>query len=46
MGSGREINVVNMDEKEFKRKIRNKGLFITGIIRNKHIRINLMIEKS
>jgi len=37
----REINVVNMDEKEFKRKIKNNDPFIIGIIRNKHIRINL-----
>lgn len=37
----REINIVNMDENEFKRKIKNKDSFITGILKNKHIRINL-----
>ncbi|MBT9145621.1 hypothetical protein B9J77_01565 [candidate division NPL-UPA2 bacterium Unc8] len=37
----REINVVDIGEKEFKRKIKNKDPFITGILKNKHIRINL-----
>jgi len=37
----REINVVNIDEKEFKRKIKKGDPFITGILKNKHIKINL-----
>jgi len=37
----REINVVNMDEKEFKRKIKNRDPFMIGILKNKHIRIKL-----
>ncbi|MBU0534082.1 MAG: nucleotidyltransferase domain-containing protein [Candidatus Omnitrophica bacterium] len=37
----REINVVNIDEKEYNRKIKNKDPFITGILKNQHIRINL-----
>lgn len=37
----REINVVNMNEKEFKRKIKNRDPFIIGILRNKYIRISL-----
>ncbi len=37
----REINTVNMNEKEFKRKIKNKDPFIIGILKNKHIRIDL-----
>lgn len=39
--TNREINVVNMDEKEFKKKIKNKDPFITGILKNKHLKINL-----
>jgi len=37
----REINVVNMNEKEFKRRIKNRDPFIIGILRNRHIRISL-----
>lgn len=35
----REINVVNMDESEFNKRIKNKDPFITGILKNKHIKI-------
>lgn len=37
----REINVVNIDEREFKRKIKTKDPFIIEILKNKHIRISL-----
>lgn len=37
----REINVVNMNEREFERKIKNKDSFIIGILKNKDVRINL-----
>jgi len=37
----REINVVNIDGKEFERKIKNKDPFITEILKNKYIKINL-----
>lgn len=37
----REINVINMNEKEFRRKVKNKDPFIMGVLRNKHIRMNL-----
>ena len=36
---GREINVVNMDNREFKRKMKSKDSFIAGIFGQKHIRI-------
>jgi len=36
---GREINVVNMDELEFKKKIKNKDPFITGVLEQKHIKV-------
>ena len=36
---GREISVVNIDNKEFKRKIKNKDSFIAGVFSQKHIRI-------
>ena len=35
----REINTVNMDEREFKRRIRRKDAFILGILKRKHIKI-------
>ena len=36
---GREINVVNMDENEFKKRKKSKDPFIAGILREKHIRV-------
>lgn len=36
---GREINVVNINEAEFKKKIKNKDPFIHGILNQKHIRL-------
>lgn len=36
---GREINIVNIDEIEFKKKIKNKDPFIHGILNQKHIRL-------
>lgn len=36
----REINVVNMDEQEFNKKIK-KDPFITGILKGKHIKITI-----
>lgn len=36
---GREINVVNMDGKEFKKRIKNKDPFVVGIMKEKYIRI-------
>lgn len=35
----REINVVNMDEKEFKKRIKNKDPFIVDILKQKNIKI-------
>lgn len=35
----REINVVNMDRREFKRRNKNKDAFITDILKQKNIRI-------
>jgi predicted nucleotidyltransferase len=35
----REINVVNIDEREFKKRIKNKDPFISEILKEKHIRI-------
>ena len=35
----REINVVNMDEREFKKRIKNKDPFINEILKGVHIRI-------
>ena len=37
----REINAVNMDEKEFKKRVKNKDPFILEVLRNKHIRMSL-----
>lgn len=36
---GREINVINMDEAEFKKKIKSKDAFINGILHQKKIRL-------
>ena len=38
-GTGREINVVNMDESEYKERLRKKDPFLNGITKNKHINI-------
>jgi len=35
----REINAVNMDEREFKKRIKNKDSFVFQILKDKHIRI-------
>jgi len=35
----REINVVNMDEKEFKKRLKNKDPFIINVTRGKHVKI-------
>lgn len=35
----REINIVNIDEAEFKKKIKNKNPFIQGILNRKKIRL-------
>ncbi|PJC46943.1 MAG: hypothetical protein CO036_00195 [Candidatus Omnitrophica bacterium CG_4_9_14_0_2_um_filter_43_12] len=37
----REINVVNMDENEFKKRIKNKDPFISQVLKTKYIRIKL-----
>ena len=37
----REINVVNMDEKEFKKRLKDKDPFIIGILKNQYIKIIL-----
>jgi predicted nucleotidyltransferase len=36
---GREINVTNMDESEFKKRIKAKDPFLNGVIKQKHVRI-------
>jgi len=36
---GREINVVSIDETEFKKKIKSKDPFISGILNQKHIKV-------
>jgi predicted nucleotidyltransferase len=36
---GREINVVNMDEPEFKKRIRNKDPFLSGILKQDNIKL-------
>jgi len=36
---GREINVVNMDEAEFKKRIKKKDPFVSGILKERHLRI-------
>lgn len=36
---GREINVINMDELEFKKRIRNKDPFLSGILKQKNIKL-------
>jgi predicted nucleotidyltransferase len=38
---GRELNVVNMDMAEFKKKIKGKDPFISGILSKKHIKVAL-----
>ena len=35
----REINIVNMDEHDFKKRIKNKDPFINELLKKKHIRI-------
>lgn len=35
----REINVINMDEQELKKRVKSKNPFILGILKGKHIRI-------
>ena len=35
----REINVVNMDEKDFKKRQKNKDPFIEGVLKEKHIKV-------
>ncbi len=35
----REINIVNMDERDFKKRIKNKDPFIFELLKKKHIRI-------
>ncbi len=35
----REINVVNMDKKEYQKRINNNDPFLTGILNKKHIKI-------
>lgn len=35
----REINIINMDEDEFKKRIKSRDFFILGILRKKHIKI-------
>jgi len=37
--TGREINVVNMDEAEYKARLKKKDPFLADIARNKHINI-------
>lgn len=36
---GRNIDVINMDEKELKKRIKNKDQFILGVLNNKHIKL-------
>ena len=36
----REINIVNMDGQEFKKRLKNKDPFISEIFKNKHIKVN------
>jgi len=36
---GREVNVVNMEEKEYKERIRKKDPFIERIFKNKHVKV-------
>jgi predicted nucleotidyltransferase/biotin operon repressor len=36
---GREINVVNMDEPEFKKRTRDKDPFLSGILKEKNIKL-------
>jgi predicted nucleotidyltransferase len=36
---GREINVINMGELEFRKRLARKDPFISGIIKNRHIRL-------
>ena len=35
----REINTVNMDIREFRKRIKNKDSFVLGILKDKHIRV-------
>lgn len=36
---GRELNIVNMDEQEFKRRIKNKDPFVFEALKGRHIKI-------
>jgi predicted nucleotidyltransferase len=36
---GREINSVHMDEREFKKRIKNKDPFLLGVLKKKHIQV-------
>jgi predicted nucleotidyltransferase len=36
---GREINTINIDEAEFKKKIKNKDPFIWGVLNHKHMKV-------
>lgn len=36
---GREINIINIDEMEFKRKLKNKDPFICGLLNQKYIKV-------
>lgn len=35
----REINVINMDDHEFKKRIKNKDSFVVGILKQKNIKV-------
>lgn len=35
----REVNVVNIDEYEFSKRIKNKDPFLSGVLKKKHIRV-------
>jgi uncharacterized protein len=35
----REINTVNLDESEYKKRLKDKGSFIAGILKRKHIKL-------
>ena len=37
----REINVVNMDEKDFRKRQKNKDPFIEGVLKEKHIKVGM-----
>ena len=38
-GFNREINVINMDEAEFKKRIKKKDPFLLGVLKHKYIRL-------